>query len=250
MDAELLRLQKLYTSFSDGELLRLAEDRDNLTETAQTALADELRNRKLALPPIPSDGSVSTSEDEREQGFDSGIPGIIPNAASAVETSLHPGGEIRVGMVALVTFYDGIELSRACDALSDANIDPAIQTIGSTGTEEGPQRFEVWVDTADEARSKQILRERLGLFPVAEADEIDDSDALAEVTEGTIGDFDSIEEAEQMRALLAGAGFSATVTTAPEPDDDNKAWSTVKVEPHEWERAMAFAATKLDLIDK
>jgi predicted RNA-binding Zn-ribbon protein involved in translation (DUF1610 family) len=47
---EWTRLTRLYADKSDEELLDLATDFGNLTETAQTVLRDELRKRKLGTP--------------------------------------------------------------------------------------------------------------------------------------------------------------------------------------------------------
>jgi hypothetical protein len=47
--AEWIRLTRLYQEKSDEELLALAEDFGNLTETAQGVLRDEIRKRKLDL---------------------------------------------------------------------------------------------------------------------------------------------------------------------------------------------------------
>ena len=44
------RLTETYGKMYDAELLELAEDSGNLTETAQQALSDEMRKRGLALP--------------------------------------------------------------------------------------------------------------------------------------------------------------------------------------------------------
>jgi hypothetical protein len=244
MGEESDRLQRLYAEFGDDELLRLAKATESLTDAAQFALTEELRRRKLSRP-APSQDADEAMHGERADGFDTGIPGVVPGDATAVETALKPGCERRDGMVALLSFYDGLQLSRACDALADAEIEPAIQPIGGAGTGTGPVRFDVWVNAEEVDRSKLALRAKLGLFPLAEADEIEESEALAELTQGEVGDFETAEEAEAMRALLAKAGFAASAGTDGEPDMDDKIWWTVKVEPHEWDRAMVFAATRL-----
>jgi hypothetical protein len=47
---ERLRLAKTYAAMTDGELLRLAENAESLTEVAWDALEDELDRRHLELP--------------------------------------------------------------------------------------------------------------------------------------------------------------------------------------------------------
>jgi cell division protein FtsN len=62
-----------------------------------------------------------------------------------------------------------------------------------------------------------------------------------------VGDFDSVEEAEGVRALLTEAGFAASVEKRDEADDEGKIWSTVKVDPERREEAMEFLAERLGL---
>jgi hypothetical protein len=52
--AEWQRLTRLYGEKSDEEVLELAEDCGNLTETAQQVLRDEMKKRRLAEPQRPS----------------------------------------------------------------------------------------------------------------------------------------------------------------------------------------------------
>ena len=49
-EQEWRRLQGLYAALSDGELLRLAADKDGLTEVAQQAIDAEMSNRGLEVP--------------------------------------------------------------------------------------------------------------------------------------------------------------------------------------------------------
>ena len=51
--AEWQRLTRLYQEKSDEELLALAEDFGNLTDTAQQVLRDEMRRRKLEIADVP-----------------------------------------------------------------------------------------------------------------------------------------------------------------------------------------------------
>jgi hypothetical protein len=53
---EWTRLTRLYAEKTDEELLDLATDFGNLTDTAQSVLRDELRKRKLAMPETATSG--------------------------------------------------------------------------------------------------------------------------------------------------------------------------------------------------
>ena len=59
--AEWTRLTRLYSEKSDEELLDLATDFGNLTDTAQSVLRDELRKRKLD-PPVSMTSAQSAPE--------------------------------------------------------------------------------------------------------------------------------------------------------------------------------------------
>src|SRR5579863_4702415 len=70
--AEWHRLSEHYRSMSDGELLKLAGDKSEMTETAQQCLADEISQRKLTpepepeAPPIPFVPPNPIYDDDRE----------------------------------------------------------------------------------------------------------------------------------------------------------------------------------------
>jgi hypothetical protein len=244
MSGEVGRLERLYAEMGDAELLRLGSDPESLTEAAQVALTAELKRRGLE---IPADGASGDEGEDRGYAFGVGIPGIMPGAAEAVEEALEPSGEQHAGMESLLTLYDGMVLSRVCSALEDGEIEPAVEAHEGDASQGQTTWFRVWVEVGEIERAKQVLQENLGLFPPAEADEIDDEENMAEVTEGEVGDFDSVEEAEGVRALLTEAGFAASVEKRDEADDEGKIWSTVKVDPERREEAMEFLAERLGL---
>ncbi len=254
MDVEFVRLQKLYAELGDENLLDLAEDRGNLTNEAQRALDEEVKRRGLVVPattPTVAAGFhagpvVDDSHENRSDAFGVGIPGLMPGAATAVEQALEPEGEVRAGMVQLVSFYDGLELSRACEALEDADVSPAIEEKQGDQAQGTPTWFQVWVDEADVIASKRILRQRMGLFPLAEET---DADSEEEVLDGGVGLFETVEEAEQVKEMLVEGGFEASVETDTEGDDDGNIWSTVKVAPGERARAVAYLEEALEVED-
>ncbi len=250
MDGELDRLRRLYAAMEDEHVLDLARDMEDLTVDAKLALTDELRRRNLAPPPVaPLASPVLVQsgpapepivEEERAFGFGVGVPGIFPGGEPAVEQALEPGGEVRSGMVGLISFFDGLELSRACAALEDADISPAIEEIAGDPTIGTSPRMELWVDAADIERSKLILRQKLGLFPLPEVDEAGDQEEIP-AGDGTVGQFASNAEANEVRALLTQSGFAAIVDA---PEDAEDAW-LVKVDPAEQEAALALLARHL-----
>jgi hypothetical protein len=254
---ELDRLRKVYGELGDGELVRMAGDPESLTDAGQVALADELRRRGLNAPaPAESpldDGSAvlpqvqeATEADERADAFGVGVPGMVPAAGAAVEQALEPGGETMLGLTALVSFYDGMQLSQACEALDAAGISPAVQEIEGDATTGTPSRFEIWVDAQDVERGKAALRLRLGLFPLADSIKPEGEFAGEELDgeeERVVGDFETPAEAGEVKAMLIAAGIPAQ--TADSQMDEGM--TAVVVEPTDYERALELVAERLGL---
>ncbi len=214
MESEQERLVRLYGELSDEHLQDLAEETDDLTDPARIALLGEMRKRGFAPEPSRDDQAVATEDaPERAYGFGAGVPGVVPASGPGVEQALEPGGEERQGMVSLASFYDGLELSRACAALEDVDVEPAIEEIAGDASTGLATRFEVWVDAADAQVSREILHERLGLFPLAEQESATDGGEreAAEDGEVVVAQFDSSAEAEAVKARLAQTGISAEV---------------------------------------
>ena len=257
MASEYDRLGRMYGEMSDERLLDLWRESETLTSEAQAALTGEMRHRRLEGAPGRTTGqdvrdlnvAVSARGEALSYAFGAGIAGAIPGSALALEHALELLGEKFAGMVQLVQLRDGLELSSACDALDHAGIAPAIEEIAGDATVGLTSSFQIWVDAGNEEEAKAVLRGELGLFPLAEADELSDAEAISEVTEGEVGDFETPEEAERVRALLAGAGFRASVEASEVLDEEGISWSTVKVEPAEYARAMEFLEERLRLED-
>jgi hypothetical protein len=252
---ELDRLRNVYRELGDGELVRMAEDPESLTAAGQTALAEEMQRRGLKIPVHEKldDGSAilpqvqeATAADERADAFGVGVPGMVPAAGAAMEQALEPGGETRMGMTALVSFYDGTQLSQACAALEETGISPAVQEIEGDATTGTPSRFEIWVDVKDVERGKAALRVRLGLFPLAESVEPEGEFAGQELDgeeERVVGDFETPAEAAEVKAMLIAAGIPAE--TGDSHMDEGM--TAVVVEPSDYERALELVAERLGL---
>ena len=234
----------------------MAGDPESLTAAGQTALAEEMRRRGLKAPALADrldDGSgalpqvqEATAADERADAFGVGIPGMVPAAGAAVEQALEPGGETRMGMTALVSFYDGMQLSQACESLEAAGIAPAVQEIVGDATTGTPSRFEIWVEAKDVERGKSALRFSLGLFPLAESIAAEGELAGVEFdgeSERVVGEFETAAEADQVKAMLIAAEIPAE-TAAGLIDEGMTA---VVVEPGDYERALELVAARLGL---
>ncbi len=245
MEAELDRLRRLYRETGDEHLLDMSTDMGDLTDDAQVALTEELRRRGLTarreVTPFAADGTGSAAvidepAEERSYAFGAGIPGIVPGGEPAVEQALEPGGEVRLGMAALITFVDGLELARACEALDEAGIAPAIEQLGGDEAVGTTPRHEVWVEAGELERARAVLRAAMGLFPPPEGEDFADDGA----GDGVVGTFETHTEAEQVKALLENERIPATVTSEDEE-------YVVRVAPGDQERALSVVAARLGL---
>lgn len=244
------RLEKVYRELGDEHLRDLAEEPENLTDAARIAVAAEMRRRGFA-PPAPAGGPAPdaaakaippVAEAELEQGFGAGMPGIFPGGASMMEQALapaEPDADPKDGMSRLISFYDGIELSKACGFLEDARMEPVIEPIAGDALSGVPPRFEIWLEAGDIEAAKALLRTKMGLFPMAE---VDGDEFVDQPATGLVGMFESVEEADEVRALLAEEGIAATVAE----DADEAMWQ-VTVAPEDQERAIALVAGELGL---
>ena len=188
----------------------------------------------------------ATAADERADAFGVGVPGMVPAAGAAVEQALEPGGETRLGLTSLVSFYDGMQLSQACEALDAAGISPAVHEIEGDATTGTPSRFEVWVDEEDVERGKAALRVRLGLFPLLDSVEPEGEFAGEELEgeeERVIGEFETPAEAGELKSMLIAAGIPAETAVS----QMEEGMTAVVVEPEDYERALELVAERLGL---
>ncbi len=187
LDSEILRrLQQQYGEMSDGELLNLAEQPDDLTEVALEVLRGEITHRGLK----PEAVEVSDAG-----GY--GLP--MPEF----------GTKLPDGSVVLMTFHDAMAAGNACDFLEAEGIEVNVRDVsekGGIGTMYGgpPVSLQVIVKVGDQDRAVKILREKMGLFPLQEVEEADA--VVDDGTVATLGDFGRREDAEDVAKVLEEAG--------------------------------------------
>ena len=219
--------------------MTLGGDPGNLTEAAQAALNLELLRRGLVLP--EREAAAAETHPDRADGFGVGVPGFFPGAGPAVEQALEPAGEVRAGMVGLISLYDGLELSSACKALEDADVEPAIEEIAGDPTIGTATRYEIWVAAGALEQAKRALRARMGLFPEAE---VGGEGAVETAGDGVVGQFESDREATEVQTLLADAGVPAALEH--EGEGAGEVW-LVRVDPADHERALGLLAEDLGI---
>lgn len=148
-------------------------------------------------------------------------------------------------MTRLISFYDGLELSKACGFLEEAAIEPVIEPIAGDALSGVAPRFEIWLETAEIEPAKTLLRAKMGLFPLAEVDEDDDGsdETDAGVDELVVAEFDSAADAEAAKAVLTAAGIAARI----DADDTDSTVSAVVVPAEDQERALELLAERMGL---
>ena len=134
---------------------------------------------------------------------------MFPGGAAAMEQALEAPKTRKDGLTTLISFYDGMQLGKACEILEADNMEPVIEPIAGDPLSGVPARFEVWLDKGRIERAQALLRLKMGLFPTAEVDGEDDD--LAEAGDGVVAMFETASEAEEARAMLANAGIEGTV---------------------------------------
>lgn len=242
------QLEKLYGEMGDQHLLDMAANMDDLTDEGRVVLTAELRRRGILPEPPSLEAVLPESIPELEQGFGAGMPGIFPGAASMMEQALEPAepaADPRHGMTRLISFYDGLELSKACGFLEEAAIEPVIEPIAGDALSGVAPRFEIWLETAEIEPAKTLLRAKMGLFPLAEVDEDDDGsdETDAGVDELVVAEFDSAADAEAAKAVLTAAGIAARI----DADDTDSTVSAVVVPAEDQERALELLAERMGL---
>lgn len=204
------RLRRVYQDMSEGELMGLSATAGDLTPPARAALTTELEARGLAGP---VDEDVESPEGEVG----------LPTAADVMPENLGATGP----EMELTVFYDAMAAGRACEFLEAAGIPFHVADLadkGNLGTLEGGPAvvLRITVPLPDVERARAILRKKMGLFPLQE---VEASDALEDDgTRTAVGYFGGRDDAEEIAAVLSGAGFANWVVENPEGSeaDENR----------------------------
>lgn len=259
MESEAARLESLYHEMSEEHLMDLARDPESLTGEARAVLNRELASRGLNAPvvrrsPIENHAEVApVAEPELEQGFTPGIPGVFPSSAAIMELALEPAGEEIDGRVRLVALFDGHELTQVCETLEAAGITPEIEPVAGDAMSGAPPRYDIWIPADQLERAESLLRETMGLFPLAEVEErtgTDDvysleSDGSSELSDDesiTVAELESEAEAANVLHLLEQQGIAARLDERRRAEDSVYA---VQVDAAEQERALSVVASAL-----
>ena len=163
LDGQLEKLGAVYAEKSDGELLDLYDQRDGLTDMAQQALADVMRERGLGARGV------------------SGVSGVSGGQASLVGVRSGKTDDLLgENEVLAYLFHDAFEAREAIRNMTQAGIehrmldwhsvDPELP-VSYTGVDLG-----LVVQRGDAQRTMVVLKEKLGLFPAPEETSGDGSD--------------------------------------------------------------------------
>jgi hypothetical protein len=157
LDGQLEKLGALYAEKSDGELLDLYEQRDGLTAMAQQALAGVMRERRLSTPPV-----FGVQERESVAPYDEG------------------DDTVRSGEVLAYLFHDAFEAREAVRAMTEAGIEHRILDWHVVHPERPPHPMGLdlglVVARSDMQQTAEVLKQKLGLFAVAESEDAPEDD--------------------------------------------------------------------------
>jgi len=205
-------------------------DPAELTDAAQEALAAEIRGRRLA---------------QRETSVNE-----LPRARNEIER-VEDGAALPLtadeddGLVELCVFWDGLKLSNAYSALGEHDVFFALKATNADLELRRPARFDIRVKPEDRLRAEAVLRDAMGYFPLQEVD--GEVGFIPDAEPMTVGDFETVEEADHVVALLTEAGIASERKMSDEPDDDGRTWYWVEVSGFDQERALAVVAEGLGL---
>jgi hypothetical protein len=216
LDSEMLqRLQAGYAAMSDGELLDLAAAPDDLTAMALEVLRGEMTRRGLKAEPAKPQRlePEHTSASDRMSGIAaaaSGVPTAILGYAPALDMAQPELSGTDEGESLLGRFHDALEVGRACEFLEAAEVPFRVEDVAKPRNGMGmydspPVAINLIVSKDDRERAMQVLREKMGLFPLQEVEEADAT--VDDGTVSTLGDFARREEAEPVEHALDEAGI-------------------------------------------
>ena len=181
LDRQLEELCRVYNERSDAELLSMHENRDDLTELAQDALAQVMRERRLSVSGVP-------------------VPKLMQSHATAEEV-------LKEDEVELQTFDDAFRLNEALRLLTEAEVPHRVLNWDEIDANASASRGRAMslglvVGRQDEARAQKLLQEKMKLFPQAEGDDFPAEDSFS------VLDIFPREEALRVAQAFGSAGIS------------------------------------------
>src|SRR5665213_636257 len=213
LDSEIRsRLVRHYQQVSDRELLDAAVDAEDLTPMAQEVVRAELSSRGL------ENAWADPKNDHSSRPISSELPEPFHESWRDSLPKLQPAAPLEPGKTALITLYDAIEAGKACAFLEDGEITIELRDVSQTqgrGSDWGgpPIALQIIVDRREHDRAVQLLREKMGLFPIeeiAEPDAIEDDGTVA-----TVGQFGKRSDAEEVARVLSDAKIWNRITADP-----------------------------------
>jgi hypothetical protein len=207
--AEMQRLSELYRAMSDGELLRLAERPEDLTDAAQQVLRGEMSSRGLQVEAAPVAGfAVEPEQFAKSSSFAPDEYSVYTRRSPDLKPAPAAKG-LAKGTVVLTTFNDAIAAGEACDLLEAEGFeidvrDVAAQAGGGSFYGGPPVALQVIVQQRDLRCAMSILQEKMGLFPGQEVEVADE--AVDDGTTAALGYFGHRSDAEEVARVLEAAG--------------------------------------------
>jgi hypothetical protein len=221
-DKEWKRLCELYAEKSDEDLLDLWHDHEDLTQVAQEALAQVIKDRGLELKSTEAESGQPESQ-----------------AGSQDEESL-----LR-DEIGLWSFSDAFQASQAIRHMTEAEIAFRMIDQSKVNWDSLRSRNQVGllmvVKVADASRAERLLRENMGLFPLPEGEEepIGSLNLLTDFI--TVGLY-SMEHAQIVAEALGNARISYLWRDGHEELNVAPGWDGVAIEVSRanWERALTL----------
>ena len=223
-------MQALYAAMSDNELLKLAGDKAKLTEVAQQAVEAEMSFRRLEL-------------DEE-----------VTKRPVEIVAPEFPAAEDDPSLIELMTFNIAMDAETAWRALDDngipVRVEPAMRVMVEGGPRIKTNWLTIFVERARQEDAVKVLRERMGLFPILAADEVEDSEeGDDEEALFPVCSFDVEADAIVARKALREAGIWFKSEKQTEEAQDGKPafeWTSIEAKLEDLERALKVVEEAFD----
>ena len=157
------------------------------------------------------------------------------------------------GMVVLTTFHDAIAAGEAIDYLEAEEMEIEVRDVakaqGGGGSFYGgpPVALQVIVAQRDLRRGMEILREKMGLFPVQEVEEADE--AIDDGTTVVLGAFGHRSDAEDVARVLEEAGIWNRIAANAEGSVEDEDAYTLEVKEVDLVRAGELVERKMGMTE-